>query len=305
MYKQAQSMYWTADEIDLGTDYVHWKDKLSENERQFLEHVLAFFSNVDVVIVENISHNFLERSEELGLPIESTMFYCWQIFNESIHAQTYALMIDALVKDEKKRDYLFNAVTESTSISNTAKWIKENVVAEGGTDKVGLAERLIGMACVEGVMFSAAFCAIFWLRKRGLMDGVVFANDLISRDEGLHMLFACESYKTLCKRLPDSTVENIVRSATEHEESFVDECLPLNLIGINAESMKEYVRFCSDRLLVELGHNKLFNSENPFDWMEMQSIQGKENFFEKRVSNYRVPLESSDANAMDWSKALG
>jgi len=256
--------------------------RLTRDEREFVQTVLGFFANVDSVVIHNIAANFIQKAEEYGFPPEATAFYSYQCYNESIHGETYSQMIDSLVRDPERKDFLYNAIVEDPSVRRIGDWIGTWVMADGLTP----VQRLIGMACVEAVMFSAAFCSIYWLKKRGLMPGRTFSNELISRDEGLHAKFAVEMIRVLGGCDPDE-VTRIVRAAVEAQEDFVRQSLPVRLIGLSADAMNEYVQFVADRLAVDLGADKIFDTANPFDWMEMISLQGKTNFFEKRVGEYQ------------------
>lgn len=282
LYKQAIASFWTVEEIDMQEDRVQYELKLNGDERAFVEKVLGFFANVDSVVIHNISSNFIDRAEEYGFPPEATAFYSYQVYNESIHGETYSQMIDSLVRSAERKDELYNAIVTDPAVRRIADWIGEWVMADGLTST----ERLVGMACVEAVMFSAAFCSIYWLRKRGLMPGLCFANELIARDEGLHASFAAEMIRVLGGCDPE-VATRIIRSAVAAQEDFVRDSLPVRLIGLSADAMIEYVQFVADRLAVDLGCEKVFGTENPFDWMEQISLNGKTNFFEKRVGDYQ------------------
>lgn len=278
MYKQAEASFWTAEEIDLAADMTDWEEKLNDNERHFIKHVLAFFAASDGIVNENLVMNFMN---EVTIP-EARCFYGFQIAIENIHAETYSLLIDTYIKDEKEKTHLFNAMDTIPAVAKKAdwalKWIEESPT---------FAHRLIAFAAVEGIFFSGSFCSIFWLKKRGLMPGLAFSNELISRDEGMHTDFACLLYSMLQEKPSEEDVKAIIMGAVELEEEFVSDALPVSLIGMNADMMGKYIRFVADRLLVSLGYSKIYNDENPFPWMEMISIQGKTNFFEKRVAEYQ------------------
>ena len=277
MYKKAEASFWTAEEIDLAQDLKDWDEKLNDDERHFITHVLAFFAASDGIVNENLAVNFLE---EVKSP-EARCFYGFQVAIENIHAETYSLLIDTYIKDAEEKHRLFNALETVPCVKKKAEWALRWI------DKGNFAERLIAFAAVEGIFFSGSFCSIFWLKKRGLMPGLSFSNELISRDEGLHCDFACLLYNRYLKnKLPNETVVGIIKDAVEIEKEFVTDALPVKLIGMNADLMTQYIEFVADRLLLELGCEKQYNAENPFDFMEMISLQGKTNFFERRVSEY-------------------
>ncbi|MCF8275115.1 MAG: ribonucleoside-diphosphate reductase small subunit [Flavobacteriales bacterium] len=277
MYKQAEASFWTAEEIDLQQDMTDWENKLTKDERHFIKHVLAFFAASDGIVNENLAINFLN---EVQYP-EARCFYGFQIAIENIHAETYSLLIDTYIKDNKEKDFLFNAIENLPCVAKKADWAMKWI--ENGN----FAQRLVAFAAVEGIFFSGSFCSIFWLKKRGLMPGLAFSNELISRDEGLHCDFACMLYNQLQNKLSVAEVTAIISEAVEYEKEFVTDAIPVALIGMNAKLMCEYIEFVADRLLGELGCPKIYNSANPFDFMEMISLQGKTNFFEKRVSEYQ------------------
>ena len=277
-YKKHEASFWTAEEIDLHADLTDWNDKLNDDERYFIKHVLAFFAASDGIVNENLAENFLH---EVQYP-EARFFYGFQIAMENIHSETYSLLIDTYIKDPIEKDKLLHAIETVDCVKKKADWALRWI------SKGSFAERLIAFAAVEGIFFSGSFCSIFWLKKRGLMPGLSFSNELISRDEGLHCDFACLLYtKHLINKLSKKTVEKIILDAVAIEKEFVTDALPVNLIGMNAKLMQQYIEFVADRLLVELGNEKVFNAANPFDFMEMISLQGKTNFFEKRVGEYQ------------------
>lgn len=277
-YKKHEASFWTAEEIDLSPDLVDWNSKLNDDERYFIKHILAFFAASDGIVNENLAENFLH---EVQYP-EARFFYGFQIMMENIHSETYSLLIDTLIKDPIEKDRLLHAIDTVPCVQKKAEWALRWI------SKGSFAERLIAFAAVEGIFFSGSFCSIFWLKKRGLMPGLSFSNELISRDEGLHCDFACLLYtKHLLNKLPKKTIETIIKDAVEIEKEFVTDALPVNLIGMNAKLMQQYIEFVADRLLVELGNEKVYNATNPFDFMEMISLQGKTNFFEKRVGEYQ------------------
>ncbi|PWV50825.1 ribonucleoside-diphosphate reductase small subunit [Chitinophaga sp. S165] len=275
-YKQHEASFWTAEEIDLSADMKDWGN-LNDGERHFITHVLAFFAASDGIVNENLAVNFMS---EVQLP-EARCFYGFQIMMENIHSETYALLIDTYVKDPAEKDRLFHAIDTVPAVKKKAEWALRWI------DNGNFAERLVAFAAVEGIFFSGSFCSIFWLKKRGLMPGLTFSNELISRDEGLHCEFACLLYSMLENKLPEEQVHTIIRDAVTIEKEFITEALPVALIGMNSKLMGEYIEFVADRWLSELGYTKIYNTANPFDFMEMISLQGKTNFFEKRVGDYQ------------------
>ncbi len=278
MYKQAEASFWTTEEISLCEDLDHWNNKLNENEKHFIKHVLAFFAASDGIVNENLASRFMT---EVQYP-EARCFYGFQIAMENIHSETYSLLIDTYINDNEEKESLLSAIQTMPIIAKKANWALKYIESQES-----FATRLVAFAAVEGIFFSGSFCAIFWLKKRGLMPGLSFSNEMISRDEGLHTDFACLLYSMLQEPLPEETVQGIIHDAVNIEKEFVTDALPSSLIGINAESMSEYIEFVSDRLLVSLGCSKIYETKNPFDWMEMISLQGKTNFFEKRVGEYQ------------------
>lgn len=275
-YKQHEASFWTAEEIDLSADLKDWAG-LNDGERHFISHVLAFFAASDGIVNENLAVNFMS---EVQLP-EARCFYGFQIMMENIHSETYALLIDTYIKDPVEKDRLFHAIETVEAVKKKAQWALRWI--QNGN----FAERLVAFAAVEGIFFSGSFCSIFWLKKRGLMPGLTFSNELISRDEGLHCEFACLLYKMLEQRLSEEQVQTIIRDAVTIEKEFITDALPVDLIGMNSRLMAEYIEFVADRWLSELGYTKIYNTANPFDFMEMISLQGKTNFFEKRVGDYQ------------------
>ena len=277
-YKRAEASFWTAEEIDLEPDLFDWESKLNDDERHFIKHVLAFFAASDGIVNENLAENFLSEVQYT----EAKFFYGNQIAMENIHSETYSLLIDSYIKSTEEKNHLFNAIETLDCVKKKAEWALRWI------DEGSYAERLVSFAAVEGIFFSGSFCSIFWLKKRGLMPGLSFSNELISRDEGLHCDFACLLYtKHLVNKLSSKEVEKIILDAVEIEKEFVTDALPVRLIGMNSDLMAQYIEFVADRLLVELGNEKVFNTTNPFDFMDMISIQGKTNFFEKRVGEYQ------------------
>tara|TARA_B100000965_G_C19567162_1_gene747351 strand:+ start:524 stop:1570 length:1047 start_codon:yes stop_codon:yes gene_type:complete len=278
MYKKQEASIWTAEELDLSPDLVDWESKLNDDERFFIKHVLAFFAASDGIVNENLAENFLSEVQYT----EAKFFYGFQVMMENIHSETYSLLIDTYIKDAKEKNYLFNAIETFDPVKKKADW------AIRWIDNGSYAERLISFAAVEGIFFSGSFCSIFWLKKRGLMPGLTFSNELISRDEGLHCDFACMLYNNhLVNKLPKEQVQEIIADAVKIEKEFVTESLPVRLIGMNSDLMSQYIEFVADRLLTELGNDKIYNTSNPFDFMDMINLQGKTNFFEKRVGEYQ------------------
>jgi ribonucleoside-diphosphate reductase beta chain len=278
MYKDHAAAFWTAEEIDLGEDPKDWA-KMTPDEQHFLKHVLAFFAASDGIVNENLVMNF---SNEVQWP-EARCFYGFQIMMENIHAETYSLLIDTYIKDPIEKDHLFKALETVPSVKKKGNWALKWLERKKGS----FAERLVAFAAVEGIFFSGSFCAIFWLKKRGLMPGLTFSNELISRDEGLHCDFACLLHSKLVRGAGEMKIRQIISEAVEIEKEFVTKALPVSLIGMNSKHMNQYIEFVADRLLLSLGVTKLYNAENPFPWMEMISMQGKTNFFEKRVGEYQ------------------
>lgn len=278
MYKQHVASFWTADEIDLSADLSDWQDRLTDAERHFISMVLAFFAGADGIVVENLAERFCR---DVTLP-EARCFYGFQIAMESIHQETYCLLIDTYISNPKDRERLFSAHTRIPSVERKARWAQQYIGSNAS-----FAERLVAFAAVEGIFFSGSFCAIFWLKKRGLMPGLTFSNELISRDEGLHCSFACQLYSKLQRKLSEGTIHKLIGDAVEIEKGFICDALPVNLIGMNNSLMSQYIEFVADRLLSDLGYRPLFGSKNPFDWMDMISLEGKTNFFEKRVGEYQ------------------
>merc|ERR1719465_203060 len=277
MYKKHEASFWTAEEVDLSQDSKDW-EQLTDSERHFIKHVLAFFAASDGIVNENLASQF---STEVQIP-EARAFYGFQIAMENIHSETYSLLIEQYIRDDTERDTVFQAVETMPAVRRKAEWALQWM-----NDENCFAERLVAFAAVEGILFSGAFCSIYWLKKRSMMPGLTFSNELISRDEGLHADFACFLYSMLQNKLPDDVVHDMIRGAVEVEREFICDSLPCDLIGMNSKQMTNYIEFVADRLLAMLGHPKIFNTSNPFDWMELISLQGKTNFFEKRVGEYQ------------------
>ena len=277
-YKKSEASMWTAEEIDLHQDITDWTQKLTDDERYFIKHVLAFFAASDGIVNENLAENFVSEVQYS----EAKFFYGFQIMMENIHSETYSLLIDTYVKDEKEKAMLFNAIETFPAIKKKADWALKWI------DSPSFAERLIAFAAVEGIFFSGSFCSIFWLKKRGLMPGLTFSNELISRDEGMHCDFAVHLHEHhLVNKVPKDRIKEILVDALNIEREFITESLPASLIGMNSKLMSQYLEFVTDGLLADLGCEKVYNTANPFDFMDMISLQGKTNFFEKRVSEYQ------------------
>lgn len=277
MYKKAQASIWTAEEIDLSQDLADWA-KLNNNERHFISHILAFFAASDGIVNENLAIRF---SNEVQIP-EARCFYGFQIAIENVHSETYALLIDTYIHNAAEKDYLFNAIETVPAVKKKAEWALKWISSDRS-----FAERLVAFAAVEGIFFSGSFCSIFWLKKRGLMPGLTFSNELISRDEGLHCDFACLLYSMMGHRPSEQTIREIIMDAVTIEKEFITEALPVDLIGMNSKLMAQYIEFVADRLIKALGYKAIYGASNPFDWMELISLEGKTNFFEKRVGDYQ------------------
>ncbi|XP_042504166.1 ribonucleoside-diphosphate reductase small chain-like [Macadamia integrifolia] len=287
MYKKAEASFWTAEEVDLSQDLRNWNDTLTHDEKHFITHVLAFFAASDGIVLENLAGRFMKEVQVA----EARAFYGFQIAIENIHSEMYSLLLETYIKDSSEKDHLFRAIETIPCVKKKAEWALRWI---DGSES--FAERIIAFACVEGIFFSGSFCAIFWLKKRGLMPGLTFSNELISRDEGLHCDFACLLYGLLKNRPSEELVKGIVADAVEIEREFVCDALPCALVGMNGDLMSQYIEFVADRLLGALGYGKLYNAQNPFDWMELISLQGKTNFFEKRVGDYQKASVMSSLN---------
>lgn len=287
-YKISEAMFWTAEEIDLQHDPTDWEEKLNDNERHYIKMILAFFAASDGIVNANLAQNFVN---EVQYP-EAMFYYGFQIMMENIHSEVYSLLIDTYVKNEDEKNKLFNAIQTIDSIKKKAEWALKWI------DSPNFTERLVAFAAVEGIFFSGAFCSIYWLKKRGLMPGLAFSNELISRDEGMHCKFATHLYtKHIVNKLEESRVKEIICEAVEIEKEFITESLPVSLIGMNSNLMKQYIEFVADFWLTELGCSKFYNVSNPFDFMDMISLQGKSNFFEKRTPEYKKATE----RAVEWN----
>ncbi|TID19122.1 ribonucleoside-diphosphate reductase small chain [Venturia nashicola] len=279
MYKKAMASFWTAEEIDLSKDVPDWNNRLNDDERFFISHILAFFAASDGIVNENLLERF---SNEVQVP-EARCFYGFQIAMENIHSETYSLLIETLISEPKQRTYLFNAIENIPCIRKKADWALKWICDDNST----FASRLVAFAAVEGIFFSGAFASIFWLKKRGLMPGLTFSNELISRDEGMHTDFACLLFSQLNTKPSPEAVRDIITEAVQIEQEFLSEALPCRLLGMNSTLMCQYIKFVADRLLLALGNVKVYNAVNPFDFMENISLAGKTNFFEKRVGDYQ------------------
>jgi ribonucleotide reductase beta subunit family protein with ferritin-like domain len=279
MYKKQLECFWRAEEIDLSKDLADWNSRLTDNERYFISVVLAFFASSDGIVAENLGVRFMN---EVKIS-EARAFYGFQIAMENIHNETYSLLIDTFIQRKEDKKKLFDGIKNFPSIKRKADWGKKWI-----TDSSSFATRLIAFACVEGIMFSGSFCSIYWLKKRGLMQGLCFSNELISRDEALHTEFAILLYSKLRNKISTEKIHNIIKEAVEIEIEFICEALPCRLLGMNSDNMSKYIKFVADRLALQLGCDKIYNSNNPFDFMELISIEGKTNFFERRVSEYAL-----------------
>jgi ribonucleoside-diphosphate reductase subunit M2 len=291
MYKKQIDSFWRAEEIDLSKDMTHWNN-LKDDERYFIKMVLAFFAASDGIVLENLGLRFL-GDVQLA---EARAFYGFQIAMENIHSETYSLLIDTYIKDREEKTKLFEAMNNFSCIEKKAKWAQKWI----NDKRSSFATRLIAFACVEGIHFSGSFCAIYWLKKRGLLPGLTFSNELISRDEALHTEFAVLLYNKLEKKISKKRIQEIITEAVEIEKEFINEAIPCRMIGMNSTMMSQYIEFVADRLAVQLGNDKIYNSSNPFDWMEMISLEGKTNFFEKVVSDYSLSTKEGKENAFDF-----
>lgn len=289
-YKKAESSFWTAEEIDFSKDTNDW-DKLTDNEQYFIKNIIAFFAGSDGIVLENLVGNFCN---EIQIP-EARCFYGFQIAIENIHSEVYSLLIDKYVKDVKEKDTLFNAIEEIPCVKRKAEW----AIKWMSKDRASFAKRVVAFAVVEGIFFSGSFCAIFWLKKRGLMPGLTFSNELISRDEGMHTDFAVLIYSMLNNKLDSEEIYKIVTEAVEIEKNFINDSIPCAMIGMNSDLMSQYIEYVADRLIVQLGYAKYYNSENPFDFMQLISMENKTNFFEKRVSEYSLANVKVDKDVND------
>jgi ribonucleoside-diphosphate reductase beta chain len=296
LFKQQEACFWTAEEIDLGQDVYDWDNKLNADEQHFVKHVLAFFAASDGIVNENLAMNFVNEVQYT----EAKFFYGFQIMMENIHSETYSLLIDTYIKDKEEQHKLFNAIDTIPAIKKKADWAIKWINSESFVD------RLVAFAAVEGIFFSGSFCSIFWLKKRGLMPGLTFSNELISRDEGMHCDYACHLFNNhIENKISEKRVKEIICSALEIEKEFILEALPVRLIGMNSDLMAQYLEFVTDRLLVALGCSKVYNAENPFDFMQNIALQGKTNFFEKRVAEYQKAGVNKTTESEDLNSAFG
>jgi ribonucleoside-diphosphate reductase subunit M2 len=293
MYKKQVDCFWRAEEIDLTKDLKHW-DSLTQEEQYFISMILAFFAASDGIVLENLALRFMNDVQVS----EARAFYGFQIAMENIHSQTYSLLIETYIKNNNEKNKLFNALENFSCIKKKAdwaqKWIKDN--------RSSFATRLIAFACVEGIFFSGAFCSIFWMKKRGLMPGLTFSNELISRDEALHCEFAVLLYSKLVNKVKKSRVYEIIKEAVDIEMEFICEALPCRLIGMNSQMMTQYIQYCADRLCVQLGYDKIYNVSNPFDFMELISLEGKVNFFERYNDSYALATKTKDDSTFELSE---
>tara|TARA_X000000950_G_C13820610_1_gene621756 strand:+ start:85 stop:1062 length:978 start_codon:yes stop_codon:yes gene_type:complete len=288
LYKKALASFWTVEEVDLSKDANDWK-KLNENEQHFIKNILAFFAGSDGIVLENLGVRFMQ---DVKIP-EATCFYGFQIAMENIHSEMYSLLIDTYIKDTQEKNFLFNAIDNIPCVAKKAKWAIKWI----NDDTSDFNKRLIAFAAIEGIFFSGSFCAIFWLKKRGLMPGLTSSNELISRDEGMHTDFAVAIYELIEKKLDFETIKEIITEAVQIEKEFINDSIPCRLIGMNSDLMSQYIEFVADRLVMQLGYEKIYNSKNPFDFMEMISLEGKTNFFEKRVMDYSKANVGNNSNS--------
>jgi ribonucleoside-diphosphate reductase subunit M2 len=293
MYKKQVECFWRPEEIDLTKDLTHW-DALNTDERYFISLILAFFAASDGIVLENLAQRFMSDVQVS----EARAFYGFQIAMENIHSETYSLLIETYIKDKEEKHKLFNAIENFPCIKKKSdwaqKWIRDN--------RSSFATRLVAFACVEGIFFSGAFCSIFWLKKRGLMPGLTFSNELISRDEALHCEFAVLLYSKMVKKIDKARIHEIIKEAVEIETEFICEALPCRLIGMNSLMMTQYIQFVADRLCVQLGYKKIYNVLNPFDWMELISLEGKTNFFERKVGEYALANKTQSKEVFEFSE---
>ena len=292
MYKKQVDCFWRAEEVDLSKDTTHW-ESLSNDEKNFVSMILAFFAASDGIVLENLGMRFMG---EVQLS-EARAFYGFQIAMENIHSEMYSVLIDTYIKDREEKNRLFNALENFECIKKKGDWAQKWI----NDKRSSFATRLIAFACVEGIFFSGAFCSIYWLKKRGLMPGLTFSNELISRDEALHTEFAVLLYNKLVKKLPKAKIVEIIKEAVEIEKEFICDALPCRLIGMNADLMKQYIEFVADRLCLQLGAGEIFKTSNPFEFMELISLEGKTNFFEKRVGDYSLVSDTKNDTVFDMS----
>ena len=293
MYKKQVDCFWRAEEIDLSKDLTNW-ESLNGDERHFISMILAFFAASDGIVLENLASRFMNEVQVS----EVRAFYGFQIAMENIHSQTYSLLIETYIKDNEEKNKLFNAIEHFPCIKKKSDWAQKWM----HDNRSSFATRLVAFACVEGIFFSGAFCSIFWLKKRGLMPGLTFSNELISRDEALHCEFAILLYSKLLKKMDKSRIHELIKEAVEIETEFICEALPCRLIGMNSEMMTQYIKFVADRLCLQLGYKKIYNVSNPFDWMEMISLESKTSFFERRVSEYALANKTQTTDAFEMTE---
>ena len=292
MYKKQVDCFWRAEEVDLSKDLTHWNG-LNKDEKHFISMILAFFAASDGIVLENLGLRFMSEVQIS----EARAFYGFQIAMENIHSQMYSQLIETYIKDREEKHNLFNALEKFDCIKKKGDWAKKWI----SDNRSSFATRLVAFACVEGIFFSGAFCSIFWLKKRGLMPGLTFSNELISRDEALHTEFAILLYSKLQKKINKNRINEIIKEAVEIEKEFICDSLPCRLIGMNSNLMTQYIEFVADRLCVQLGYDKIYNTNNPFDFMELISVESKTNFFEKRVSEYALATKTKDDNVFELS----
>lgn len=292
MYKKQVDCFWRPEEIDLSKDYTHWQT-LNDDEKHFISMILAFFAASDGIVLENLASRFMG---EIQLS-EARAFYGFQIAMENIHSHTYSILIESYITDKTEKERLFNAIQNYPCIKKKSDWAQKWI----HDHRSSFATRLVAFACVEGIFFSGAFCSIYWLKKRGIMPGLTFSNELISRDEALHCEFAVLLYKKLHRKIDRARIHDIIKEAVEIEQEFICEALPCRLIGMNAELMSQYIQFVADRLAVQLGYKKIYNVSNPFDFMDLISLEGKTNFFEKRVGEYALANRENSENAFEFT----
>ena len=292
MYKKQVDCFWRAEEIDLTKDLADW-DRLEKDEQYYISMILAFFAASDGIVLENLALRFMGDVQVS----EARAFYGFQIAMENVHSESYSLLIDTYIQDEEHKERLFNAIDTFPCIKKKADWAKKWI----GDNRSSFATRLVAFACIEGIFFSGAFCSIFWLKKRGLMPGLTFSNELISRDEALHTEFAVLLYTKLQKKINKSRIYEIVREAVEIETEFICEALPCRIIGMNSELMTQYIQFVADRLCLQLGYDKIYGTANPFPFMELISLESKTNFFEKRVADYALATKDKDADIFEFN----
>jgi ribonucleotide reductase beta subunit family protein with ferritin-like domain len=292
MYKKSVDCFWRAEEIDLSKDYAHW-ESLNTDEKYFISMILAFFAASDGIVLENLATRFMSDVQVA----EARAFYGFQIAMENIHSQTYSLLIETYIKNSEEKHRLFNALEYFPCIQKKGDWAQKWI----NDNRSSFATRLIAFACIEGIFFSGAFCSIYWLKKRGLMPGLTFSNELISRDEALHTEFAILLYKKLVKKLTKTRIHEIIKEAVEIENEFICDALPCRLIGMNAGLMTQYIQFVADRLCLQLGYDKIYNVSNPFDFMELISLESKTNFFEKRVDAYALATKTKEDDVFEFN----